>query len=240
MFTALFLTYALLHVGLFIWLLRLYRETRAPVAALLILPQLGLIWDNGVVAAGSFLGFGALLEALSWPRFWIHWLMGCWLIIASASLLRMAGFEFARSKGVMAAFCLLTLAMMLHDLPNFWTATLHPVCQFDLVRYSTVVSEATRCSAAQPLVRGEPPIASIVTILVVLASGPAIWIRRGFPWFFAGGLLMFISATPPMQKYKLDNFGEVLIKGGTYWAIWHFTRDQLRQRVGGVSASQAA
>jgi hypothetical protein len=44
-----------------------------------------------------------------------------------------------------------------------------------------------------------------------------------------GGILMFISATPPFQRLKLDNFGEILIAGGCIWAIAHFASGKPRK-----------
>ena len=85
MYTALFFVYGLMQLGLFVWLLRIWRETREPVALLLILPQFFLVWDNWRVAAGPLLGFGDVLYWLTWPSFWIHWFAGCWLIIASGA-----------------------------------------------------------------------------------------------------------------------------------------------------------
>jgi len=62
MYTALFFVYGLLQLGLFVWLLRLWRETRGPIALMLMLPQFFLIWDNWRVAAGPLLGFGDLVR----------------------------------------------------------------------------------------------------------------------------------------------------------------------------------
>ncbi len=230
MYTALFFVYGLMQLGLFVWLLRIWRETREPVALLLILPQFFLVWDNWRVAAGPLLGFGDVLYWLTWPSFWIHWFAGCWLIIASGGILRLAGIEFAKPRLVMALFCLVAVALMLHDLPYFWTKDIYPVCEYDLIRYGGSVKEATRCFPDQALTApGDFPLAPVVTCFVVIGSGLVLWVRRGFPWMFLGGLLMLISATPPVAKYKLDNLGEFLIKGGAFWALWQFTRDRVRQ-----------
>ncbi|MDW8259172.1 MAG: hypothetical protein RML32_06985, partial [Gammaproteobacteria bacterium] len=162
-------------------------------------------------------------EALSWPRFWMHWLFGTWLIIACGAILRLAGFAWAQSKAAMSAFCLLTVAFMIYDLPHFWTDNLYPVCEKGLVRYSTSVSPDRFCFPDQVAIpRGPPPIPSIITCFVVIGTGLALWLRRGFPWMFLGGFLMLLTATPPAMALKLDNFGEVLIAGGCIWALARF------------------
>jgi hypothetical protein len=222
MYSWTFLAYAVLQAVLFVWLWRIWRRTGLAIAAILLVPQFFLIWDNLIVGIGRFAGFGDLLYSLSWPRFWAHWISGGWLTIAAGSILRLAGIEWAQRAAVMAAFCVVATLGMLYDLPYFWTKELMPVCEYDLIRYSVQVSEATRCSVDQALVAGGPPIVSIVTCLVVIGAGAVIAIKRGFPWLLVGGVLMFISATPWFARLKLDNAGEVCIAGGAIWAIAHF------------------
>ena len=125
MYNLMFLAFAALQVALFVWLLRLWRGTRSPAAAVLLVPQFFLIWDNLRVVSGVVLGHGPLLYWLSWPSFWAHWMIGCWLIIASGSILRLAGFDFAQQRRVMAAFCLTAVALMVHDLPYLWTRDIY-------------------------------------------------------------------------------------------------------------------
>ncbi len=222
MYTTLFWCQAAMQFILFWWLVRIWRTTGAAAAAVLIVPQFGLVYDNLMVAAGSDIGLGPLLEALSWPRFWIHWLMGAWLIIAAGAVLRMAGVRRAQSRWAMGGFCLLTVALMAYDLPHFWSETLYPVCEKGLVRYSTAVSPKDFCFPDQVALSGGPPIAAIMTCLVVIACGIVLWRARRFPWMFLGALLMFLSASPPLMRLKLDNFGEVLIAGGVIWAVAAF------------------
>lgn len=224
MYTTLFLMQAGIQFLLLLWLVRVYRATGLAIALAMIIPQFGLFYDNLIVGLGRFIGIGGFLEALSWPRFWIHWLFGAWMIIASGAILRLAGFGWAKNKAVMAGFCLVTVALMVHDLPYFWTTALYPVCEFDLVRYSTQVDASRFCSPDQVVVVGDgPPIAPIMTCFVVILSGLVLWVKRGFPWVFAGSLLMLITATPFFSRYKLDNFGEILIAGGIIWGIAHFS-----------------
>jgi hypothetical protein len=224
MYTTLFLVQALLQALLFVWLVRIYRQTGLAVAAVLFIPQLGLVYDNLLLGLGASIGLGPLLEAISWPRFWIHWLFGTWLIIASGAILRLAEFEWAQRKWAMLGFCVLSAALMVHELPLFWTTQLYPVCEFDLVRYSTQVAAQHFCFPDQVAVRGGPPLAAVITCWVVIGAGLLLWVKRRFPWMALGALLMLLSALPFARPYKLDNFGEVLIAGGCIWAIAHFAR----------------
>jgi len=223
MFTTLFLIQAGVQLLLLFWLVHIYKATGLAVALALFIPQFGLFYDNFIVGIGRFVGIGDFLKAISWPRFWIHWLFGAWLIIACGAILRLAGFAWAQHKGVMVAFCALTASLMVLDLPYFWTTNLYPVCEFDLVRYSVQVPARMFCFPDQVVVPGQgAPIASVITCLVVIGTGFVVMVKRRFPWMFAGGLLMLISAMPPLSAWKLDNFGEILIAGGCIWGIAHF------------------
>ena len=204
--------------------------TRLLVAAVLIIPQAGLVWDNGVIAAGSLIGIGDTLKALSWPRFWIHWIFGAWLIIGCGAILRLAGVRWAQTRAGMLAFCVLTAALMIYDLPHFFRDQLHPVCEKGMVRYSTVVTADRLCFEGQALTpRDAPPYASIIACLVVIACGVVLLIRRRFIWMLLGGVVMLLSAAPPGMKLKLDNLGEVFITGGVIWALATLTRGRARQ-----------
>lgn len=61
MFTTLYFVYGLLQIALFVWLLRIWRETREPVALMLTLPQFFLIWDNMRVAIDPLLNHNPIL-----------------------------------------------------------------------------------------------------------------------------------------------------------------------------------
>lgn len=224
MYTGLFYLQAAIQFALLLWLLRIRRNTSAVAATVLLLPQLGLVYDNLIVALGSSIGLGALLQALSWPRFWIHWLCGTWLIIAAGSILRLARFGWAQSRAAMASFCVLAVGLTALELSHLWTAKLYPVCEKGLLRYSTAVTPAQFCQPDQLAVAGQFPLPAIITCLVVVIAGAVLLWRRGFPWMFIGGVLMFLSAAPPAAKLKLDNLGEIFIAGGCIWAVAHFAR----------------
>lgn len=232
MYSALFLAQTLLQAVLLVWLWRLWRETGLAVMVVLLAPQFGLVWDNLIVGIGRFVGLGPLLEALSWPRFWIHWLFGTWLIIGAGVALRLAGFAIMQRPQSMLVFCATVIGLMVYDLPHFWQDSLHPVCEFDLVRYSTAVSADTVCFESQVAVKNAPPFAAIFTCLVVIGCGLALLIRHRWPWMFLGGVAMLASASPWLRAYKLDNFGEILIAGGCIAALAHFSRNRPVRAVG--------
>lgn len=218
-YSELFLLQAALQTLLCAWLVRLGRDTGQRVAWVLLVPQVCLVYDNLIVGLGSTIGPGALLEALSWPRFWTHWLFGAWAITGCGVILRLAGVERVQSRKGLLVFCSLTLAMMMFDLPHFFVDRLYAVCELDLVRYSTAVAAGTACFAGQPVVPGSPPFASIVTLLVVIGSGIVLLRKHRYPWMLIGGLLMLATTTPLLRAVKLDNMGEVFFTAGVILAL---------------------
>lgn len=221
-YSELFLLQAALQTLLCAWLVRLGRDTGQAAAWVLLVPQSCLAYDNLIVGLGSTIGPGALLEALSWPRFWAHWLFGAWAIAGCGVILRLAGVERLQSRKGLLIFCSLTLAMMMFDLPHFFVDRLYAVCELDLVRYSTAVAAGTACFEGQAVVSGSPPFASIVTLLVVLGSGFVLLRKHRFPWMLIGGLLMFATTLPQLRAAKLDNLGEVFFTAGVIWALARF------------------
>jgi hypothetical protein len=221
-YTALFFAQGALHALLFVWLLRLWHRFRPPAALVLLLPELGLVYDNLIIASGRSIGLGPLLAALSWPRFWLHWVCGPWPIIAAGSILRSAGLPCAQSRIVMGAFCALSVALTGLDMHLFGTAVLHPVCEHGLLRESLSVSAGHFCFPGETPAPGSSPTASIVTCAVVIVTGAVLWIRRGFPWMCAGGVAMLAASAPLLRPLRLDNLGEVLILGGLVFGIARF------------------
>ncbi len=221
-YSTLFLLQAGLQLALAAWLYAIYRSSRLVVAAVLLAPQLALVYDNLIVGLGRQIGLGPTLAALSWPRFWLHWLLAPWFVVACGQVLRFAGLAWAATRAAQVAFLAFACALIAHELPHFWRDSLHPVCEFDLVRYSTQLAPARFCFPDQVAVPGGPPYAAVMTCLVVIATGALLLWRRRFPWMLAGGLAMLASATPPLAHYRLDNLGEVLLSGGCIWALARF------------------
>jgi len=220
-----FAGFAVAQLALFVWLLQLTRTHRLAAGYVLLVPQFFLIWDNARVALGALIGFGEFLYAITWPAFWAHWLTGCWLIIASGSILRLAGVSWAEHRWVMRGFCLLATALIAHDLPLFWTKEIYPVCEYDLIRYAGAVSESTRCTPDQALVSNTFPIAPVVTCFVVIFAGLMMWHKQGMPWMTIGGVVMLLTAAvPALNRHRLDNLGEVFIQGGAIVTLWLLTR----------------
>jgi len=234
MLSFVFLTYALIHVALWLWGWKNWAATGRPLALLIVLfASTLLFYDNFRIGIGRFIGAGDLLYKLSVPAFAWHWAMLPLLVIAAGSVARLAGLNWARNKLVMGAFCLVAVALFVHDLPKIFAMDLYPACLEDTVRYTTTVREAQLCSPTDQIIPSgaDAALAAIITNVFVLGVGIALWIQRGWAWLAVGSGLMFIAAGAfARSTYALPvaNFGEICITLGFIVTCAHFAR--LKQR----------
>jgi len=181
----LYILYTLAQITLLVWGIRLWRRSRKITLFLILLPIVGLIYDNAVIALGRFVGESDLLQILNQGRYLLHVIITPMLIAASVALADQAGVGWAKKRISHALFGLLTLALIVFGLIEFARFAYAPEWFGNTLRYvETAVSG--------------PPIPSIITIIVIMIIGIFIWRKISWPWLFAGGLIMFIgSAIPP-------------------------------------------
>ncbi len=180
-----FVLYALAHMALLVWGVRLWRNTGRLSLFLILLPIIGLIYDNLVIALGRFLGEGDMLYLLNQGRYLLHAIVTPMLIAAVVALADQAGIGWAKKKWAHALFGLLSLALILFGLVEFFRFAYAPEWFSGTLRY------------VETAVPG-PPIPSIITIIVIVVIGLFIWRQIRWPWLFICSLIMFVgSAIPP-------------------------------------------
>lgn len=212
-----FLVFSLVHLALLGLGWSLWHRHRSHGLAMTLLPMTGLWYDCAVIGLGRFIGEGDLLLALNLPRYWIHAVLGPLWIIAAGCFLREAGFEWARARWVMGAFCVLATGFALHDGLALLDLRLFPACFIDTVRYVESVAANALCRPGDPVIKGGgPPVAPIVTTLVIIAVGVAIGRRFRWWWMSVGGLFMLLMAALPTSRFgpAFSNLGEIGITVG--------------------------
>jgi len=217
MLSTLFLLFALIHISIWLWGWRAWSRNGHPRALFLILfGGTLLFYDNLRIGLGRFIGQGELLEALSRPAFMWHWTMLPLLVIAAGIIARTAGLRWAQSRMAMGSFCVVATALIALDIPKVLDFDLYPTCVADTVRYSTNVGPDALCSPTDQVITGGPGAAlvAILTNVIVVAVGIALWIQRGWKWLALGAGAMFIAAGVFGSSYwalPISNFGEILI-----------------------------
>jgi hypothetical protein len=245
MLSFIFLGYAVVHIGIWLWGWKLWAETGKPVSlAIVLVGGTLLFYDNFRIGIGRFIGEGELLYNMSVPAFAWHWSLLPLLVIAAGSVARLAGLNWAQNKLVMGAFCVVAVGLSAMDIPKIFAMDLHIACLDDTVRYTTTVKESQLCSPDDEVVPSGADAASvaIITNIIVLAVGIALWISRRWAWLAAGSGAMFVAAgafaTSP-YSLPIANLGEICITLGFIVTCAHFAR--LKQKeAGGVRAATAA
>ncbi len=159
-------------------------------APLLVLVAAALTYDNAVIAVGSTLGEGQTLMVLNAGRFWAHALITPLLVVVGWRLARLT------RPAVMAGLVAVLVAYGVYT--EIVRLRLEPLRENGTLRYINAAAEG-------------PPIAAIVTIVVLIVLGAIVWRRLGTPWLLLGAVAMFIAAALGVHLVWLQNFGEAAL-----------------------------
>lgn len=231
MISALYIVLAAVHVLVLSWGFRAWTRSGRPVALLLVLVPTALLWyDNLRIGIGRFVGEGPFLYALSVPVLAWHWTMLPLYVLAAGAIARDAGLAWAKTRGAGVAFGAVAFALFAIDVPYAlgvvfgavgpWPAVeLRLGCIGDAIRYTATLSPAYLCGPDDVVHRvGPGPVVAIVMVVVVLAVGVALWLRRAWPWLAVSAGAMFVAAAggPVWGTYAppVANVGEVVFVVG--------------------------
>ncbi len=91
--------YTVAYAGLLVYGARLWLRQQHVSTLLLLVVTFGVFYDNLILTLGNWVGAGALLHALSLPRFVLHQLALPWIIYAAYDQARQAGQGWAQRPG---------------------------------------------------------------------------------------------------------------------------------------------
>jgi hypothetical protein len=201
--TALFLGFAVAYLALFAWGAALAaRGGWATPANLPLLVVAGLVYDNGVIAAGRFIGEGTLLEGLNAGRFWLHAFATPLLVVWAWHAVRRSGASWAArpwaaraAAGTAAVLVVFELATVVAGLE------LRPRDEYGALSYASAHPDSG------------PPLMVLVVAAALVAAGVVLWRRRGRVWLLAGSVLMVLgSGIPvPVDSNAVTNLFELLL-----------------------------
>ncbi|MEV4416540.1 hypothetical protein [Catellatospora sp. NPDC049609] len=175
----------------------------APVGAPLVaVVCVGLAYDCAAIAVGPVLGFGSALHAVNQPRYWIHAVLTPLMILAVMDLAARAGVVSLARRPVRIGLGALTAVLVALGVASDVVALrLAPETYADTLRYVNDAAEG-------------PPVPAIVTILVLIGIGAALWRRAGVPWLCLGSVAMFVAAAAGFAHFWIGNTGELLLQAG--------------------------
>lgn len=200
--TVLFSCFAAAYLILFSLALHLFKKRRIISAALLLPVIAGLVYDNGILAAGRFIGGGAALETLNAARFWLHALFTPLLVLYAWLTLKQAGVSWAqRAWFRLAAIALTVTLVVLEFLTEVRDLSLQPRWEYGTLSYTN----------AEP--SGGSPLMVLVVSFVLLAASIVVWRKQGWVWFFVGSLVMIVGSAVqlPVASGAVTNLFELVL-----------------------------
>lgn len=187
-----------------VWLSRLFGRTRSLAALFTLLVTIGLVYDNGIIAAGGLIGEGLLLEALNWPRYVIHAFATPLLVIVALDLAQRFGLGWSRNTAWPAVFWTVTILLIAYGVV------------VELLPLSLVAESGDGIISYGPAGGASFPVPAMVTMVALTAVGVLIWISKSWPWLELGAILAFIGfgVAPALDFTVLGPFAEVVLIGG--------------------------
>lgn len=199
--SVLYLGLAAIYAVLFLYGCVLLRRDASPgLRYLLLIVTAGLVWDNGVIGIGKYMGEGDLLEGLNVARFWVHALATPLLLLVSFDLIRKAGSPWTSRPAAWGAWLFTAALIVLEVVTETLPLKLQPSMEYGALRY--VSSES-----------GGPPLMVILILIPLLTAGIIVWRRKKTPLLFIGTVLMAAgSAIPiPIESSAATNVFELLL-----------------------------
>ncbi|QGG95960.1 hypothetical protein [Actinomarinicola tropica] len=199
--SVLHLVVAVVLAGLTAYGLVVWRRHRRSYTLIVVAVGLGLVYDNAVLGIGRWLGHGSTLEALSYPRFWIHALITPLLIIVGVGAARTLAGGWARSRIGHAAVCLVATGLVV------WGVVIDIVgLELDQQSEAGLLSYGNAAASA--------PVPAIATIVILLGFGAWVWRAAGWPWLAVAAGVMFIASGLGAISGLLTNVGELSLIAG--------------------------
>lgn len=194
-----FSLFAFAYIVLLIWLLWKHAKTASIILVFVIL---ALIYDNGILAAGDFIGEGELLEILSIPRFWLHAFFTPLLIIFSYFVLVEARILFAQKKWVAILFIVGTIvAIIMEYVFMVKDLSLKVTDEYGVMSYTSAVESS-----------GLPVMMIIVIAALVVAAIVLVWKRKWW-WMLVGIIVMGLGSaiSPLIESNTVTNLSELCL-----------------------------
>lgn len=202
MLTVAYALFALVHLFLGVWGLRLVLRRPSVAGWTLILPIFALVYDNSVAAVGSFIGEGALLRALTLPRFVGHAFLTPIWTVTSVGLAALFGVALARRRGArIASWVVYAVLVVLGIVDALVLLELEPLRDGTALVYTN--------AGGLP----GPPAPAIVMVLVTIIMGALVLRQAHWPWMLAGAVFMLVAAAvpAPVAGFALSAAGEVVL-----------------------------
>ncbi|MFC7686423.1 phospholipid phosphatase [Ureibacillus sp. GCM10028918] len=188
------------YLGLLVWGLILSKKDIWNLTNVLLLVIVGLIYDNLIIAAGSFIGEGELLEGLSYARFCLHALFTPTLVLFAFGICSNLGLIWAKKTYWKVIFSFITLGLVVYELfTSVIGLELRAKEENGLLSYESVESAG--------------PVMVILVTVVLVIVGIILLKKFRFPWLLTGTLVMIFGSLLGIwiKNFPITNILEFLL-----------------------------
>jgi hypothetical protein len=219
-YTFAYIIYTVAQAALAVWAFILWRRDRQVGSLALLLPIATVWYDNLIIAIGSWVGAGPLLEALTIPRFVGHaFITPIWIVAAVSLAVRVGAFvRYARAAtiGSWILYGLMVVVGVLNEIV-FFEGEL--VTEGDVLYYTNVGRLFT------------PPPPSLTMLVVVLICGALVLWKTRWPWMLLGALPVPVSQAMSGEGavFVFVNSGEVIMSASLAATLAFVQRRELAQ-----------
>ena len=211
--------YAMAQAALAVWAFALWRRDRRIGSLALLLPVATVWYDNLIIALGSTVGAGPLLEALTMPRFIGHaFVTPIWIVAGVSLAIRVGAFpgrERLLAAGSWILYGLMVAVGVINEVISFEGEI---VAEGDVLYYTNVGRLFT------------PPPPSLTMLVVVLICGALVLWKTKWPWMLLGALPVPLSQAMSGEgvAFLLINSGEVIMSASLVATLAFVQRREAR------------
>lgn len=184
--TVIYLALTGAYIALVLWGTNFLRQKPEGACLILILVTIGLVIDNSIIAAGSFIGEGEFLRKISLIRFYTHAFFTPLLVLFGWKMANVHGVSWAKSRlSFLISSCLTLLLIAIELIYETLPLKLVPIQKYGVLRYASAESSG-------------PPIMVIILILCLLAASYSIWRKTKKKMMLIGVLTMLFGSAVPI------------------------------------------
>lgn len=217
--TILYLFFTGAYIALFIWgLIGINKKDIPKWTSFIYLIILALIYDNGIIGIGKWIGEGPLLETLNLMRFWTHAFLTPLLVLFAIGTLKESGIAWAQKKWVSLVAIIYTVILIGIEIwLETFQLTLKAEEEYGVLRYVSAEESS-----------GPPVMILLVTLILIVASA-ILWKKTKWVIFFIGAVVMTIGSAVPIDvdSGAVTNAFELFLLFTLVWTKRRLIKDKL-------------
>lgn len=191
------------YAAVIYWVVRRWQNGKQSFGTIVLtLVLIGLLYDNAIIAFGTWIGASPLLESLHAVRFWLHAFLTPLIVLIAYEILQQEHLPYARTRVASFIAWLLTVSLIAYQsvIALRETRSLRAVREFGVIHYT-------------PSERAGTAVMILIVTVVLLLVGIALLLYRSW-WGMALGValmpvIMWLSV--PLGGRGWSNVGELVL-----------------------------